>query len=111
MAQKRSQRYEYFEVVDRYDIKGETLIERGRVMNISDSGILYKGQEDLKVGDHYMFKFEVGGNNFFVEGVVARTACHLVDKKALAGVQLSMTAAQKEKLLMGIERLNIKRVL
>jgi len=110
MGQKRSTRYQYFEVVDRYDVKGETLIEKGRVMNISESGILYKGEESLMVGDRYKFKFDLGGTRFFVEGVVTRSACNLADKKSLAGVLLAFSTPEKDKLLLSIERLNIKPV-
>jgi len=110
MGQTRSTRYSYFELVDRYDTEGKALIERGRVLDISESGILYKGDAALSVGERYKFKFDVGGDYFFVDGVVARTSKHPVDKKPLAGVKLSLTDLQKEKLIVNLKRLKIKPV-
>jgi hypothetical protein len=110
MGQHRSTRYSYFELVERYDSQGETLIERGRVLDISESGMLYKGEVMLSVGERCKFRFEAGGDYFFVDGVVARTSRHPVDKKPLAGVKLSLTDLQKEKLIENLKRLKIKPV-
>ncbi len=111
MAKRESTRFSYFELIDRYDMNGKDLIERGRILDISEKGVLYKGNIPMNVGERYKFKFEVGGDYFFIEGEVIRVTQHPVDRKALSGVKLFFAPLQAERLNRNLLRAGKKPVL
>lgn len=111
MDKRQSKRFAHFEVIDRYQLDGKTLIERGRILDISDGGVMCKWSEPLQVGDRYKFRFEFGGDLFFVEGEVTRTGTHQIDKKPVSGVRLDLNPQQRERLATSLARSGKKPIL
>src|ERR1041385_3537440 len=111
MDKRQSKRFAHFELIDRYELDGKTLIERGRIPDISDGGVLCKWAAPVAVGERYKFRFEFGGDLFFVEGEITRTGLNQVDKKPVSGVKVARSPAQRERLAMHLARSGKKPIL
>jgi hypothetical protein len=110
MNKRQTRRFLHFDVVDRYELDGRKMIERGRILDISEGGLLCKWFNPLTPGNRFMFRFELGGEVFFVEGEITRLAWNPVDEKPLSGVKLALTKEQQDRVALLLSRSGKKPV-
>ena len=88
----RAHRFQHGDTAERYDADGLKLHETGKIIDLSESGLLYEGRAPLVTGDLYRFRFEVGGRFFFLLGKVARV------EAGKAGVRFVVSSEVQEAL-------------
>ena len=99
MIQRKNIRVTILIVAEVYEPATSELITRGRFLDLSAGGALFKGDKPIEKDHLYNFKFEVKDRyKFMFSGKSSFSKEIPAEQKWLAGVQFQCTPLEKEKL-------------